>query len=191
MAALGLVCFRIEIRKGARLFYHTAHLLLTSPASSSTTRLAPKAIFYDHPRTCTTFPFAVLLLFCCHPFLSLECSPYPPLRSILPDRPFLSCVTPSGHPSCAPRSPSLARSKRPVLPFVPSRGEHPARAVRRVTPLLTVAPGAEMDSWRVAVLGDGGVGKTALAVQVSSPSLDAPAMPMPLHVADGVACSLL
>ena len=26
---------------------------------------------------------------------------------------------------------------------------------------------AEMDSWRVAVLGDGGVGKTALAVQVS------------------------
>lgn len=24
-----------------------------------------------------------------------------------------------------------------------------------------------MDSWRVAVLGDGGVGKTALAVQVS------------------------
>ena len=25
-----------------------------------------------------------------------------------------------------------------------------------------------MDSWRVAVLGDGGVGKTALAVQVSS-----------------------
>ena len=26
-----------------------------------------------------------------------------------------------------------------------------------------------MDSWRVAVLGDGGVGKTALAVQVSSP----------------------
>jgi GTPase SAR1 family protein len=28
-----------------------------------------------------------------------------------------------------------------------------------------------MDSWRVAVLGDGGVGKTALAVQVSPPSL--------------------
>ena len=30
-----------------------------------------------------------------------------------------------------------------------------------------------MDSWRVAVLGDGGVGKTALAVQVSAsfPSL--------------------
>ena len=28
-------------------------------------------------------------------------------------------------------------------------------------------PGVEMDSWRVAVLGDGGVGKTALAVQVS------------------------
>lgn len=27
-----------------------------------------------------------------------------------------------------------------------------------------------MDSWRVAVLGDGGVGKTALAVQVSSPN---------------------
>lgn len=26
----------------------------------------------------------------------------------------------------------------------------------------------EMDNWRVAVLGDGGVGKTALAVQVSS-----------------------
>lgn len=25
-----------------------------------------------------------------------------------------------------------------------------------------------MDSWRVAVLGDGGVGKTALAVQVSA-----------------------
>jgi hypothetical protein len=28
-----------------------------------------------------------------------------------------------------------------------------------------------MDSWRVAVLGDGGVGKTALAVQVSSPDV--------------------
>lgn len=27
-----------------------------------------------------------------------------------------------------------------------------------------------MDSWRVAVLGDGGVGKTALAVQVRVPS---------------------
>src|SRR5882724_8022115 len=26
----------------------------------------------------------------------------------------------------------------------------------------------KMDSWRIAVLGDGGVGKTALAVQVSS-----------------------
>jgi GTPase SAR1 family protein len=26
----------------------------------------------------------------------------------------------------------------------------------------------EMDNWRVAVLGDGGVGKTALAVQVRS-----------------------
>ena len=26
---------------------------------------------------------------------------------------------------------------------------------------------AQMDSWRVAMLGDGGVGKTALAVQVS------------------------
>ena len=26
----------------------------------------------------------------------------------------------------------------------------------------------EMDSWRVAVLGDGGVGKTALAVQVGT-----------------------
>ncbi|KAI0374420.1 hypothetical protein BV20DRAFT_961579 [Pilatotrama ljubarskyi] len=28
-----------------------------------------------------------------------------------------------------------------------------------------------MDSWRVAVLGDGGVGKTALAVQVSIPAV--------------------
>lgn len=28
-----------------------------------------------------------------------------------------------------------------------------------------------MDSWRVAVLGDGGVGKTALAVQVRASSL--------------------
>jgi predicted ATPase len=28
-----------------------------------------------------------------------------------------------------------------------------------------------MDNWRVAVLGDGGVGKTALAVQVSPPNL--------------------
>jgi anion-transporting ArsA/GET3 family ATPase len=27
-----------------------------------------------------------------------------------------------------------------------------------------------MDNWRVAVLGDGGVGKTALAVQVSASS---------------------
>jgi GTPase SAR1 family protein len=27
--------------------------------------------------------------------------------------------------------------------------------------------GQVMDSWRIAVLGDGGVGKTALAVQVS------------------------
>jgi GTPase SAR1 family protein len=26
---------------------------------------------------------------------------------------------------------------------------------------------AQMDNWRVAMLGDGGVGKTALAVQVS------------------------
>jgi hypothetical protein len=42
-------------------------------------------------------------------------------------------------------------------------------------PLLSCALiplSAEMDHWRVAVLGDGGVGKTALAVQVSlsSPS---------------------
>jgi GTPase SAR1 family protein len=28
-----------------------------------------------------------------------------------------------------------------------------------------------MDSWRIALLGDGGVGKTALAVQVSEPYL--------------------
>ena len=33
-----------------------------------------------------------------------------------------------------------------------------------------------MDSWRVAVLGDGGVGKTALAVQVRLPRLP----PLPL-----------
>ena len=33
-------------------------------------------------------------------------------------------------------------------------------------------PQHEMDSWRVAVLGDGGVGKTALAVQVRSSSID-------------------
>lgn len=32
-----------------------------------------------------------------------------------------------------------------------------------------------MDSWRVAVLGDGGVGKTALAVQVCTAS------PVPLY----------
>lgn len=31
-----------------------------------------------------------------------------------------------------------------------------------------------MDSWRVAVLGDGGVGKTALAVQVCPSSVHAP-----------------
>ena len=30
---------------------------------------------------------------------------------------------------------------------------------------LSLLRGVEMDSWRVAVLGDGGVGKTALAVQ--------------------------
>lgn len=36
-----------------------------------------------------------------------------------------------------------------------------------------------MDSWRVAVLGDGGVGKTALAVQVRLPCI----RPLPLpHV---------
>lgn len=34
-----------------------------------------------------------------------------------------------------------------------------------------------MDSWRVAVLGDGGVGKTALAVQVRLPRLLFPPSP--------------
>ncbi|KAJ7042572.1 ras protein [Mycena alexandri] len=32
--------------------------------------------------------------------------------------------------------------------------------------------GTEMDTWRIAVLGDGGVGKTALAVQTYDPTLE-------------------
>lgn len=35
----------------------------------------------------------------------------------------------------------------------------------------------EMDSWRLALLGDGGVGKTALAVQVCTRSTCTPSGP--------------
>jgi hypothetical protein len=40
--------------------------------------------------------------------------------------------------------------------------------------LRVFASSTHMDIWRIALLGDGGVGKTALAVQVSEPYLAFP-----------------
>lgn len=81
---------------------------------------------------------------------------------------------------------SFSRSSSPLFPFLSLHSFSPLRFLCTFSPSIVIkvrsipsqAPSTlpippffpDMDCWRVAVLGDGGVGKTALAVQVRTPS---------------------
>lgn len=155
-AELSCVCARLEIQRGEAILSHTtrsasasasAHVLL-----STTSRPRPSfTTLHDLARL--RFPL----------FLSSARTPPPHPRddSDPPTRPFQvrpPVVLPS---SRSPRVPAQIQtlSHSPDLLYKVS-------LVRRLpSPFHSSSSTLDMDSWRVAVLGDGGVGKTALAVQ--------------------------
>ena len=95
---------------------------------------------------------------------------------------------------------SSSRSNSPLIPCLPLHSFSPLRFLctfsssivikvrflpSRPPNTLLIPPSIpDMDCWRVAVLGDGGVGKTALAVQVRIPPI-VPSLPdlclFPVH----------
>ena len=130
----------------------------TSCSPSRVPRLLP-GLPLRPARTCTTYICLLSFIALFESFSSLApfTTPNPdrlPLRHV---RPHLPVPRPLTIP------PDLHNLYSPFLHFEVRISPVPPSQAR---PACSAPLPADMDSWRVAVLGDGGVGKTALAVQV-------------------------
>ena len=135
-----------------------AHFCTLSTSTNSPSTLPP-ASRYDLHDSCTTYicllSFIVLFSFLSSRILHDPSPDHLPLRYLRPRVPL---------PARLFTIPTDLHNLHPRFPHaevgIPIGSSSPL-----ASPCSAHLP-ADMDSWRVAVLGDGGVGKTALAVQV-------------------------